>query len=91
MISKTHPARSTPILVCFASVVSGERMVEETACGWRRPGRPNVFVEMTDDAVDDFGVGEDRDDLHFRTTCWTPEWIDLEDFSDQPCPAGPAG
>ena len=45
---------------------------------------------MTDDAVDDFGVGENRDDLHFRTTFAAQEWVHLEDFSDQACPIGPA-
>ena len=41
-----------------------------------------VFVEMTDDAVDDFGVGESRDDFHFRTTFVAQEWVHLEDSSD---------
>ena len=35
---------------------------------------------MTDDAVDDFGVGENRDDFHFRTTFVAQEWVHLEDF-----------
>ena len=29
---------------------------------------------MKDDAVDDFRVGEHRDDLHFQTTFATQEW-----------------
>ena len=70
-------------------VVGQKGRVELSAYGRRGACRHGVFVEMTDDAVDDFGVGENRDDLHFRTT-FAPEWVHLEDFSDQACPIGPA-
>ena len=53
--------------------------------------RQGVFVEMMDDAVNDFWVGKNRDDLHFRATFAAQEWVHLEDFSDQACPIGPAG
>jgi hypothetical protein len=40
------------------------------------------FVEMTDDAVNDFGVGKNRDDHQFRATFRAEEWVHLEDFID---------
>ena len=58
------------------------------------PGRgPSrcVLLEVVDDLVDDFGVGENGDDFHFGAAFVTYEWVHLEDFSDQACPIGPAG
>ena len=52
---------------------------------------PPPALEMTDDAVNDFVVGSNRDDLHFRTTFSAQEWVHLKHFSDQACPIGPAG
>jgi hypothetical protein len=48
-------------------------------------GAGGFSLEMTDDAVDDFGVGENGDDLHF-CAAFAKEWIYLEDFPDQSCP-----
>ncbi len=68
-------------------------LIEQVAHEWRRSGRGvgvgGFSLEMTHDTVDDLGVGENRDDLHFRTT-FAQEWVDLEHFSDQACPIGPA-
>jgi len=61
-------------------IVVGRKCRELGAYGRRRPSCHGVFVEMTDDAVDDFGVGENRDDFHFRTTFAAQEWVHLEDF-----------
>ena len=41
---------------------------------------------MTDDAVDDFGVGDNRDDLHFRAT-FAQEWsnnVHMREITKQP-------
>ena len=62
-------------------IVVGRNCRELGAYGRRRPSCHGVFVEMTDDAVDDFGVGENRDDLHFGATFVAQEWVQLEDFS----------
>ena len=45
---------------------------------------------MKDDAVDDFGVGEHGDDLHFCAT-FTEQRVNFEDFSDESCPGSAAG
>ena len=45
---------------------------------------------MKDNAVDDFRVGEHRDDLHFGAT-FAEERVHFEDFSDEPCPGSSAG
>jgi len=63
-------------------IVVGRNCRELGAYGRRGARRPGVFVKMTDDAVDDFGVGENRDDLHFRTTFAAQNGVHLEDFSD---------
>ena len=73
------------------SVVGRKGRVELGAHGRRGAWRHGVFVEMTDDAVDDFGVGNNRDNLHFQATFAAQEWVHFEDFSDQACPIGPAG
>ena len=76
----------------WLEIVAGRKgRVKLGAYGRRGACRHGVFVEMTDDAVNDFGVGKNRDDLHFRTTFRAQEWVHLEDFSDQACPIGPAG
>ena len=64
-------------------------LVEQVAHEWRRScrgvGAGGFSLEMTDDAVDDFGVGENGDNLHF-CAAFAKEWIYLEDFPDQSCP-----
>ncbi len=71
-------------------IVVGRNCRELGAYGRRRPSCHGVFVEMTDDVVDDFRVGEHRDDLHFGAT-FAEERVHLEDFSDEPCPGSSAG
>ncbi len=46
---------------------------------------------MNDDAVDDFRVGEHRDDFHFCATFATEQRVNFEDFSDESCPGSAAG
>jgi hypothetical protein len=49
----------------------------------RREGQ----LEMVDDAVDDGGLGEKRDDLHHASAAGAFHGVDLVDLADHGCPA----
>ena len=76
-------------------VRDGLVVVEGFGVGWRSTRRlrltGGILLEVTDDAVDDLGVGEHRDDLHFGATFATEQRVNFEDLSDESCPRSAAG
>ena len=75
-------------------VVAAIGLVEEAA-RWRGSSSGGfvlggLFLEMTDDLVDDRGLNDDRNDFHYFAAFGTQEWVSLEDHSDQACPGSSA-
>ena len=66
--------------------VAATGLVEEVARWWgssrRRFILVGLFLEMTDDLVDDRGLSEERNDFHFFAAFWTQEWVNLEELFD---------
>jgi len=71
------------------NVVPAAGLVGKVARRWGSSGHfwylSGLFLDVTDDPVDDDMLCDDGDDLHFGAAL-AEEWVYLEDFSDQSCP-----
>ena len=73
-------------MVAVAAIGLAIGLVEEVARWWgSSSGRfvlGGLFLEMTDDLVDDRRLCDDRNDFHFFAAFWAQEWVHLEELFD---------